>query len=713
MSRSPKSEQETEQVLEYLEASRKLTRLLELGRSFSGRERNKTFVATGAGEPFADVSAVAGFDFPQDGRAVVPIDWDRDGDLDVWIGSRTAPMLRFLRNDAGRTGRSVALWLLGTSSNRDAVGAKVELEVDGLPGRSVRGVRAGGGFMSQASRWLHFGLGDRGTPSAAVVRWPDGTVERFPGIDAGGRYLLVEGEGAPKPWGGPGTVTLDGIAAPPVDRREVVRLVTGSRVPLPLVPYTTFDGEVRQLAGGGGPVALMLWASWCAPCVEEMRAMVAARDALEAAGVRIVALSVDGIGEDAETTPDDAAKLVDAIAWPYEAGVASPDVLDKLELVLGLVFGRERALPVPTTLLIDPSGVLGAVYRGAIDAEELGRDARALVTDPGTFYAAAMPFQGSWAATPRPVSPTVLAGALLDRGHPADAVALLDYAARLLDAVGGVDPVYVDTRQALGLHLLEAGDTVAAESQFREALRRDEEHVPARAGLGRALAARGEFDAAITEFESIVARRPSDPVALNNLGTALAQRGAGDDRANAEAVFLRALAAEPKNEGARSNLVAMYLRNDRGPDAEALLRRLVEADPDHHDARAQLIAFFQREGRTRDALIELRYLLERDPARPIAALSLAWILATHPDDGLRNGREAMQIANGLVLATGSSEPVPLDTLAAALAELGRFEQAIVTAERAASLYDEAERPGDAAEVRSRIAAYREGRAWRE
>ena len=48
---------------------------------------------------FANVSAVSGIDFPEDGRALCLVDWDHDGDLDFWLSNRTAPQLRFLRND--------------------------------------------------------------------------------------------------------------------------------------------------------------------------------------------------------------------------------------------------------------------------------------------------------------------------------------------------------------------------------------------------------------------------------------------------------------------------------------------------------------------------------------------------------------------------------------------------------------------------------------
>ncbi len=62
--------------------------MISQGASFSGRERNRCFLNTHA-EKFADVSAVAGLDLIDDGRGIALVDWDHDGDLDLWLTSRT------------------------------------------------------------------------------------------------------------------------------------------------------------------------------------------------------------------------------------------------------------------------------------------------------------------------------------------------------------------------------------------------------------------------------------------------------------------------------------------------------------------------------------------------------------------------------------------------------------------------------------------------
>src|SRR4029450_6779135 len=81
-----------------------ISELLFAGHSLSGHERNSLFLNTGPGpngrpRRVATASLSTGFGFDDDSRAVGIVDWDDDGDLDVWISNRTAPRLRFLKNE--------------------------------------------------------------------------------------------------------------------------------------------------------------------------------------------------------------------------------------------------------------------------------------------------------------------------------------------------------------------------------------------------------------------------------------------------------------------------------------------------------------------------------------------------------------------------------------------------------------------------------------
>ena len=125
-----------------------MSRMIWAGASWSGRERNSAFLNLGDGH-FADVSAILGLDFADDARALALSDWDGDGDVDVWLKNRTGPQLRFMRNE-GSPKHFVGLRLTGETVNRDAIGARVELRVDGK--RLIQEVTAGSGFLSQSSK---------------------------------------------------------------------------------------------------------------------------------------------------------------------------------------------------------------------------------------------------------------------------------------------------------------------------------------------------------------------------------------------------------------------------------------------------------------------------------------------------------------------------------------------------------------------------------
>ena len=135
-----------------------------------------------ANPKFADVAMAVGADDIKDARGMAVADFDNDGDLDIVvntnpgdIGKPTVPPV-LLRNDLGQNRNWLAVELKGTTSNHDAVGAEVVIEGRNGAGSAVtlmRHVSAGGGYASQNSDRLYFGLGDIRVESL-TVRWPGG-----------------------------------------------------------------------------------------------------------------------------------------------------------------------------------------------------------------------------------------------------------------------------------------------------------------------------------------------------------------------------------------------------------------------------------------------------------------------------------------------------------------------------------------------------------
>ena len=158
------------EVDEYVASWHATMQLLREGKSFSGRERNCAFLNQG-NHKFTTVSAVSGLDFADDGRAIASVDWDHDGDLDLWIQNRTGPRLRFMKNQSRESqpgtdaSSSVSVLLPGVTCNRDAIGARVEIvSQQSATAPLVQTLRAGDEYLSQSSKGLHFRL----RPQAAL-----------------------------------------------------------------------------------------------------------------------------------------------------------------------------------------------------------------------------------------------------------------------------------------------------------------------------------------------------------------------------------------------------------------------------------------------------------------------------------------------------------------------------------------------------------------
>ncbi|HWZ84262.1 MAG TPA: CRTAC1 family protein [Terriglobales bacterium] len=147
---------------------------------------------------FRDVTQAVGTDFsqPKVGRGLAYGDFDRDGDLDLLLTTNNGPAYLF-RNDQTRDSqggnRSIRLQLVGTQSNRDAIGAQVRLESGGTT--QSRMVKSGSSYLSQSELPLTFGLGKRDQVDRIVIQWPNGRSEEFRNLKAGKSYQCVESKG--------------------------------------------------------------------------------------------------------------------------------------------------------------------------------------------------------------------------------------------------------------------------------------------------------------------------------------------------------------------------------------------------------------------------------------------------------------------------------------------------------------------------------------
>jgi len=211
-------------------------------------------------------------------------------------------------------------------------------------------------------------------------------------------------------------------------------------------------------------------------------------------------------------------------------------------------------------------------------------------------------------------------------------------------------------------------------------------------------------------FEQAVQRKPSEFDPWINLAVANRQIGKIDEsrRALEQALKINPRVAHPWY------LLGRLLR-ENGQSAEALapLARAITIDPALEDGYYQLGLALMASGHGADATRAFMAALQRTPNAPDVMAKLAWVLATHPDEKLRRGEDAIFLANRANVLTQSTRPEIMDALAAALAEQEQFDDAVTTAAQAATI---ARKSGDnklAAQIESRAAQYRTRSAVRD
>jgi enediyne biosynthesis protein E4 len=157
------------------------------------RESPLLFHNQGQGK-FQDVSSAVGPDFtrPVVARGAAYADFDRDGDLDILMSTNEGPAC-LLRNDGGNRNRWLSLRLVGTRSNRDAIGAVVRLT--SASGRQTQVVHSGSSYCSQSDLALTFGLSQDPSASAIEIQWPSGASEHVTGVAANQFVTVEEGRG--------------------------------------------------------------------------------------------------------------------------------------------------------------------------------------------------------------------------------------------------------------------------------------------------------------------------------------------------------------------------------------------------------------------------------------------------------------------------------------------------------------------------------------
>jgi tetratricopeptide (TPR) repeat protein len=274
-----------------------------------------------------------------------------------------------------------------------------------------------------------------------------------------------------------------------------------------------------------------------------------------------------------------------------------------------------------------------------------------------------------------------------------------------------IEPADDKANYSLGALLMKTGDIRAAIPYFEKALAASPRYPNANGDLGVALAASGRMEEAVPHFELEFEISPGSAEAHSNYARALAQAGRLDD---AVAHFRQAAAAAPGDSSVHRNLGRALAIQGHSADAIAELEQAVQLDPRQAAAHQYLgELLFQTPGRTAEALAQWRTALSLQPDQPVILNRIARVLATSPDPALRNGAEAVSLAERAVQLSNGQAPLFIDTLAAAYAEAGRFPEAVATERRALEFAASANNPQITSAVNARIALYQANTPLRE
>jgi tetratricopeptide (TPR) repeat protein len=518
--------------------------------SEAGRQPNVFYVRRGG--RYYDFSGVSGLDFADDSRAFAATDIDGDGNLDLLLKSRLGPQIRVLRNQCGVGRKSLAIRLRGVQSNRDAIGARVE--VDG----KVKFVQAGSGYLSQHTKQLHFGLGDAVAAESVQVWWPSGLRQEFRGLRWGFAYQIEEG-----------SAHLE--SAPFRPRREIPAsaIATGSQAQF---ADTWLLEPIPLPESFSGPGFLHLPAT------------------LSADRAAVYAIFVRYLFDLRADLKLPVWFLVDGESRAHKIYFAAPDAADLKRMAdadrvrIGLPFaGKYYTRPERNYSALGaaffaggfPDLALRYLERAPQDSERILFAIGKIHLGTGRWEPARRYLERGLALGPESADGWNSLGAVdVGEGKIAQALAHFEKA---LTFRPDMTSALVNAGQA---HMA-LGDLPDAEKMFRRALEIDPKDAAAANQMGELSAKRQHDSEARRWFQQAIASRRDYAPAIDNLATLYARAGQWND---AIAAFRYGIEVVPGEESFYLNLASLYVSMDNRDAARQAIERLLARKPDSPQA---------------------------------------------------------------------------------------------------------------------------------
>ncbi|HLV00979.1 MAG TPA: FG-GAP-like repeat-containing protein [Acidobacteriota bacterium] len=578
----------------YANAWRKFQRLmLEEGYSIHGSEQNRLFLNHQG--RYYDASAGSGLDYPDDGRAFGISDFDVDGDLDVIVKNRTAPQIRVLRNGNSTDNTSVAFELVGTNSNRDAVGTRILLRSGDQ--RRHKEVKAGSGFLSQHSHRVYFGLPAGSHVDEVRIEWISGITESFKELPVGSIIRIEEGSGF---FEARSFRARENRTVAPVNNRSISTPVAKADSwllePFSLLKLLMLDASrfrPLDLTGlKGTPLAIRFRTTDCADCSSE----IPVRQGKQGRILTVQLLENSDIHADFG-----AQEPVPLISHERFQMVAS---------VIKHLFVRRQTPTLPLTLLLDREGALVKIYRNNPPPDSLFSDMEKIPSTWEDRLQLALPFDGRYYGVVggRLEVYFLIASRLLEQGYSEAALELYRRAAI-------IDPKISEIHNNMGAAYARLGRLEESLHHFREASRLHPENSEILFNLGTTLAMIGELQEAVSILQQATAIDRLAPRIWHNLGNAYLSLGRFSE---AQTALEFGLELDPKQAEVHNSLGTLHAEQGQWRKAIQFFREATRLQPDLLSAYLNLGILYWRQGQHQEAVQMFRKVLEIDPDHPDA-----------------------------------------------------------------------------------------------
>ena len=261
----------------------------------------------------------------------------------------------------------------------------------------------------------------------------------------------------------------------------------------------------------------------------------------------------------------------------------------------------------------------------------------------------------------------------------------------------------------VGIALTNLGRMDEAIKQYRIALLIDPTHTNSLRALADSLLKSGKTSAALAHYQSLLKTNPDNADIHLIVGNTLIH---GGDVTGGIKHLREVIRVEPKNFNAQLNLASALASQNKVEEAIASYQKALQLDPNSALAHYEFGAALFDAKRDREAVPQLREALRLSPNATLALDKLAWILSTSTDASLRNGKEAILLAERACQITQNTNAITLATLSAAYAEDGQFEKAIVVAKKGQALTDAVKAPKVFEFLKRQIDSYATRRPFR-